>query len=150
MLFSELLPIACVWLSPTCYELPPLRLRAMRWLRLALLFAFTHAAALCAEMPRAFLEQHCGKCHDADSKKGGLDLAALAPAHDGDAFGQWVKVHDRIRSGEMPPAKSPRPAAAELSATLSTLAAELTGADMLLIGCGFKHGQHLAFDTKKN
>ncbi|MGY8696200.1 MAG: c-type cytochrome domain-containing protein [Verrucomicrobiia bacterium] len=26
---------------------------------------------------RAFFEQHCTECHDADSKKGGLDLTAL-------------------------------------------------------------------------
>ena len=27
----------------------------------------------------AFLDQHCAKCHDAETKKGSLDLSALKP-----------------------------------------------------------------------
>jgi hypothetical protein len=51
----------------------------------------------------AFFEKHCYQCHDASTKKGGLDLSALKvePGN----FGRWVKVHDRIESGEMPPKK---------------------------------------------
>ena len=51
------------------------------------------------------------------SKKGGLDLTALKvePANP-DNFARWVKVHDRIDSGEMPPKKKARPGAGETAA----------------------------------
>src|ERR1019366_7672323 len=67
----------------------------------------------------AFFEKHCYQCHDADTKKGGLDLTALKV--DADHFARWVKVHDRIESGEMPPKNKPRPPAAEKAAALKWL-----------------------------
>jgi len=81
--------------------------------------------------PAAFLDQHCAKCHDAETKKGGLDLAALKPDYaDPDTFAKWVKVHDRIQSGEMPPKKEKkRPAADEIKATTGTLATSLIQAE---------------------
>jgi hypothetical protein len=53
-----------------------------------------------------FLEEHCFDCHDADGKKGDLDLTALkfdlaSPKE----FETWVAVHDKVSSGEMPPPK---------------------------------------------
>ncbi len=30
------------------------------------------------ENQRAFIDRHCADCHDSETKKGGLDLAALA------------------------------------------------------------------------
>jgi hypothetical protein len=74
-----------------------------------------------------FLETHCFECHDPDSKKGKLDLTALN--FDETNFETWVNVHDRIRSGEMPPAKKPRPEVTELDAALATLAKKLTEMD---------------------
>ncbi len=63
---------------------------------------------------RAFLESHCYDCHDAATKKQGLDLASLKFAlDDRAAFDTWVKVLDKVKSGEMPPKKKPQPAAAE-------------------------------------
>jgi cytochrome c553 len=85
--------------------------------------------SLHAELPRAFLDRHCVECHDADAKKGNLDLTALSPKLEGDTFAEWVKVHDRVNSGEMPPAKKPRPDAKELDVAMSDLAKELTAAD---------------------
>jgi mono/diheme cytochrome c family protein len=53
---------------------------------------------------RRFLDSHCVDCHNADEKKGGLDLAALAPDFaDPVTFGRWVRIHDRVKAGEMPP-----------------------------------------------
>ena len=53
---------------------------------------------------RKFVERHCVECHDADSKEGGLDLTALKfDLADPDVFARWVRVHDRVRDGEMPP-----------------------------------------------
>jgi hypothetical protein len=63
-----------------------------------------------AAPPAKFFETHCTSCHDADSKAGGLDLTALKfNPTDPDNFARWVKVHDRVAAGEMPPKKKPRP-----------------------------------------
>jgi hypothetical protein len=62
-----------------------------------------------------FLEQHCFECHDADVKKGGLDLTSYKwEPNSRENFDEWVKIHDRVRDGEMPPAKQPRPDAGAL------------------------------------
>ena len=83
-----------------------------------------------AGIPRPFLEEHCVECHDADTKKGGLDLTALATKlDDAGTFSEWVKVHDHVRAGEMPPSKKPRPEGKKLDAAMSALARELNAAD---------------------
>ncbi len=88
--------------------------------------------SLAADPPKLqpFLESHCYECHDADTKKGGLDLTSLsAKLDDPQAFAAWVKVHDRLRSNEMPPPKKPRPESKDLDAALSTLNRDLIAAD---------------------
>ena len=53
---------------------------------------------------RELIHARCVGCHDADTKAGGLDLTALKDdAADVEAFAHWVRVHDRVRDGEMPP-----------------------------------------------
>ena len=48
----------------------------------------------------AVFEQHCYDCHDADEKRGGLDLTSLALKLDDRAnFETWVKIHDAIAHG---------------------------------------------------
>jgi mono/diheme cytochrome c family protein len=68
------------------------------------------------EGQRAFLESHCTGCHGGESPKGDLDLEApgepAAPA----ARAVWEKVLRRVRDGEMPPRKRPRPAPADIEA----------------------------------
>jgi mono/diheme cytochrome c family protein len=60
--------------------------------------------------PTGFLEKHCVECHDAETKKGGLDLEQLQRAPmDLDAVVSWTRVFDRIETGEMPPQKKVRP-----------------------------------------
>jgi hypothetical protein len=87
-------------------------------------------ASLAAVEPLAFLDQHCIECHDADVKKGGLDLTALETEFaDAKTFATWVKVHDAIAKGEMPPKKQARPPAEESAALLDWLDRELTAAD---------------------
>ena len=62
---------------------------------------------LAAEFPaqaQEFIESNCLDCHDAESKKGGLDLESLPFDLDDEAvFARWVRIHDRVRDGEMPP-----------------------------------------------
>ena len=81
-----------------------------------------------------FLEKHCVECHDADTKKGGLDMTALRPdLQDPKSFAAWVKIHDRTANGEMPPKKKDRPAAGEMSAYLGALSASLLREDVARI-----------------
>ncbi|NDD38710.1 MAG: hypothetical protein EB082_09930, partial [Verrucomicrobia bacterium] len=77
---------------------------------------FLSAVSVCAvasaveSTPASFFAKHCTECHDKDTKKGNLDLAALkADFADTENFARWVKVHDRIAAGEMPPKKAARP-----------------------------------------
>jgi mono/diheme cytochrome c family protein len=79
---------------------------------------------------RKFVEQHCLDCHDADSKKGNLDLDALKlDLGKRENFATWVKVFDRVESGEMPPKKKARPKAEELKSALEGLKESLIKAD---------------------
>src|SRR5688572_30504182 len=81
---------------------------------------------------RQFLEEHCFECHDADVKKGGLDLTTLRfdPANSTN-FSTWVLVHDRVDKGEMPPKKKARPEPAELAAFTKSLAFSLISTEQV-------------------
>ncbi|MFT5470527.1 MAG: hypothetical protein ACI8UO_005656 [Verrucomicrobiales bacterium] len=74
----------------------------------------------------AFFEQHCFECHDDVSAKGDLDLTSLSRDF---ADPRWIRIHDRIQSGEMPPAKKPRPAAADRDQTLTWLKNAIVAAE---------------------
>ncbi|WP_395748965.1 DUF1592 domain-containing protein [Prosthecobacter sp.] len=75
-----------------------------------------------------FLEKHCTECHDGDVKKGGLDLTALEfKPEERKNFDLWVKIHDRVSKGEMPPAKKTQPEAGEVKGFLATLKTPLRG-----------------------
>lgn len=81
-----------------------------------------------AAMP--FFEEHCFDCHDATMKEGGLDLDELSfDPEDPESFARWVLIHDRVRDGEMPPKKKPRPAVDELNRFLDPVAQTLTTLD---------------------
>src|SRR6185437_7908151 len=81
-------------------------------LALPFLSAATLARGAAIALPTsasAFIHQHCAECHDADTKKGDLDLTALPfDLNAGKTFDLWVKVHDRVENGEMPPKKKAR------------------------------------------
>jgi uncharacterized protein DUF1592/uncharacterized protein DUF1588/uncharacterized protein DUF1587/uncharacterized protein DUF1585/uncharacterized protein DUF1595 len=58
----------------------------------------------------AFVREYCTDCHDAETKKGGLDLTSLAWDLDQKGnFDEWVKVFDLVGEGHMPPKKKERP-----------------------------------------
>ena len=61
-----------------------------------------------------FLETHCYDCHQGEEAEAGLDLASLGfDLSDAKVQQHWVRIIDRIRSGEMPPADSAPPRAEE-------------------------------------
>lgn len=78
-----------------------------------------------------FLESRCLDCHDDSTAKGDLDLAALEfdPASEANRK-RWIKVHDKVEKGEMPPKKKAQPEPEERAAFLDALAHPLTGADL--------------------
>src|SRR6478735_2383565 len=100
---------------------------------LTALCLLTSVSWLRAEVPAeigTFLENRCAQCHDADEKKGRLDLDALSfDLKDPKAFAMWIKIHDRTAEHEMPPKKKPQPAPAEVDAFLKSLSSALVSAD---------------------
>ena len=78
----------------------------------------------------AFIDAHCLECHDAEVKKGGLNLHDLAfTPEDSPNFTTWQRVFERVRDGEMPPAKKPQPADEERRTFLTALETPLLAAD---------------------
>lgn len=80
------------------------------------------STTLHAAPPAVFLEQHCYDCHDAETKKGGVDLTTLA--FDKQHLDLLVKVHDAVERGEMPPRKK-QPSEADRVAFVSEMDARL-------------------------
>ena len=102
------------------------------FLRLCVFAAMTASSARGQHPPsvRQFLDAHCIECHDADGKKGGLDLTALRfDLANSTNFSNWVLIHDRVDHGEMPPQKQPRPQKAELDPFLKSLSASLVATE---------------------
>ena len=91
---------------------------------LRLLLACLLSTPLLAAPPQAFMEQHCYGCHDTETKKGDLDLTALTM--DAAHLDEWIKVHDAVERGEMPPKKKKQPSAAERDTFVSELDAQLS------------------------
>jgi len=95
-------------------------------LRFAILTSLAVAFASAAE-PRAFLEKHCYECHDKETKKGGLDLESLGSEKQ--QLDRWIKIHDAVADGEMPPAKKKsQPTAGDKATFLAALDTRLTAA----------------------
>src|SRR5436190_23639004 len=88
------------------------------------------AAPLPIQKLNPFFETHCVECHDETTKKGGLDLGSLSrDPTDAESLRRWVRVFDRVESGEMPPKKKARPEADALRTFLAALEGPLVAAD---------------------
>lgn len=76
-------------------------------LMLTALLALFAAPAVSAEQPgqlAQFLEVNCFDCHHGASAEAGLDLSVLPADLDDESVAQrWIRIHDRVRDGEMPP-----------------------------------------------
>ncbi|QDU63962.1 Planctomycete cytochrome C [Planctomycetes bacterium Pan216] len=71
-----------------------------------------------AEAPdqiKSFIANHCLDCHSGSEAEANLDLtsldASLNHAHD---VTKWVRIHDRVHAGEMPPEESSTASAEEM------------------------------------
>lgn len=100
----------------------------MVWLILCAVFG-AHGAEL-PSGTRGFIQKHCLECHDSASAEGGLDFEKLSFAlGDHGNFEKWVKIHDRVRDGEMPPKKKTRPDEQSLRGFLKVISTRLVEAD---------------------
>jgi mono/diheme cytochrome c family protein len=80
---------------------------------------------------KAIFEKHCTSCHDPDTRKGDLDLTtAKADFTHGPAAMKWVRLFDRVESGEMPPKKKPQPSAEEKKALLDWVGTGVRASDL--------------------
>src|SRR5580658_3075905 len=53
---------------------------------------------------KALIAKNCAVCHHPPNPPLGIDLTALTfNLSDVETFGRWVRVHDAVRNGKMPP-----------------------------------------------
>ena len=82
----------------------------------------------------AFTDRYCSSCHNDVDKEGGFDLSALKftpgdPAN----FLTWVKMHDRVQAGEMPPKEKKRPDAGEMAVFVKQVASSLVASEQEMV-----------------
>lgn len=105
--------------------LPPSSLLAF----ITLLPGLTSLAAT-ADTVTPQINQTCLECHDKDVQKGGLDLTSLPfDLADRSLRDRWVRIHDRVEKGEMPPDAEDLPAT-ERAALVNALGTELYKVDL--------------------
>ena len=82
---------------------------------------------------RTFIVENCAGCHGGDLKSGGIDLDTLRTAQSVvDNREVWELVHEKIRTGEMPPKGIPRPDPESVKAIIHWLELEFERADRLI------------------
>src|SRR4051794_11721561 len=102
----------------------------LRLLGIAVLALLAVGSASGAAPDDAFIADHCASCHDGTSKKGRLDLIGLAfSPNDPANLAVWIKVHDRVKAGEMPPRGEERPDPARQKGFVEGLARSIAAAE---------------------
>lgn len=93
---------------------------------------FAFMGGTCAAIPEQLsplIEKTCFDCHDQESAKGGLDLTSLPfDLNDRAIRTRWVRIHDRIEQGEMPP-KAENMVPAERAVVLKILSTAIGAVD---------------------
>ena len=108
----------------------PSRLRLLGLAALVLLGGRSSGAVEPAASDDAFVVDHCTSCHDGVSRKGQFDLTGLEfDASDPANRAVWIKVHDRVKAGEMPPRSKARPDADRQKAFVEGLARAIVTAE---------------------
>lgn len=101
-----------------------------------------HPVASADELPAPtllLLKQACGDCHGPETAEGGLDISALSLELSTSAVRErWIRIHDRIEKGEMPPKESDLPKASRdtLVASLQKVLHAADLADVAQFGRG--------------
>jgi Protein of unknown function (DUF1592)/Protein of unknown function (DUF1588)/Protein of unknown function (DUF1585)/Protein of unknown function (DUF1587)/Protein of unknown function (DUF1595)/Planctomycete cytochrome C len=88
-----------------------------------------------------FIQKNCAACHNSSAAGARLDLTKLSyePSNP-DNFALWVKVHDRVSAGQMPPVPIPRPPAGSLTEFVNGLSAALTAYEHTVTAEGGRAG----------
>ncbi len=110
----------------------PARMRVIGWLVFWLAAGnFLPARAdTVSKGAKPFFTDNCEDCHNPDQKSGRLDLTTLLYHPDDSAnFALWVKIHDRVQAGEMPPKKKARPDPAKMKSFLAGMDAMLKASE---------------------
>ena len=84
-------------------------------------------ASPAAAQHRALLDRYCVTCHNEKLRTAELVLAGLDVGNPGEAAETWEKVVRKLRAGQMPPARAPRPDKPAYDAFISYLETELDG-----------------------
>lgn len=104
--------------------------RAGSFLFLAMLLAMDSRAAptppsLLPATVRSVVNQYCVQCHDAEMKKGGLDLQELSQSDVAQHPAEWEQAVRKMRARQMPPVGKDRPTGEAYEAALGSLTAAL-------------------------
>lgn len=76
----------------------------------------------------AIIAKSCTGCHQGETAAAGIDLSRLGfDLSNPHAFGQWVRVHDAVRDGRMPPVSAPKLSTADRAKLTGSLSAALMG-----------------------
>jgi len=114
--------IACLTMAMTCAVAPPVSILANSLVE--------NEPEPIPKVADAFLVDHCLNCHDQIERKGDLNLDFYEiDWRDPHAKTTWIKVHEMLKKGEMPPEKEPQPTTEERQAMLGWLDATLSKHD---------------------
>src|SRR5262245_58068979 len=93
---------------------------------MAIAALFQVLGVLSASDAKAFIEKNCTTCHRSPNAPAGLDLSSLTfDLNNADTFGRWVRIHDAVRDGAMPPGGKGPAARPESEAFLKTIAGQM-------------------------
>src|SRR6185436_6891838 len=89
-----------------------------------------------SDAQRKFISDYCARCHNDVRKVANLDLTSLAyDSTDAGNFATWVKVHDRVAAGVMPPEDAKQqPDAAKRASFVAALADTCTASEKRRLG----------------
>ncbi len=102
----------------------------LQLIALAALTLLAVGSASAAQPDDAFVSDNCVSCHNEMSRKGQLDLTGLEfDGSDPANRAVWIKVHDRVKAGEMPPRSKPRPDPERQKAFVESVARSIVSAE---------------------
>lgn len=108
----------------------PISLIIKSFLLLSILLPDTGGAVELPPDVETFVEKHCIECHNAETKSGGLSFSEITFELDNRPTShRWVRIHDRVLAGEMPPKNSEIPAESEKSGFVQTIQTSLIVAE---------------------
>ena len=98
------------------------------------LIAGAFPAPVGAQLPgevAALVKEHCADCHSGNKPKAGLNLATLKfDAADPRTLATWIRIHDKVSAGEMPPPDETQPKPDERRAAVGALHKTLHAASL--------------------